>query len=304
MRDRTKSRSYSPEADEFRRLHEGHRAWGLERRYAQKRRRLQAADRSRPGPATADGLEPARPQQASSERAASPPAAADLAVTPQAGPDRERPRGLSGAPECSEPGGLRGLVREEGRSEPGRARAAVREEDRSELGGTHGLAREDEQSEPGRARNLAFQREPSEPGGSRDPVRKGERSEPRGLRSLVRNPAWPEPSPLETEQKGAGAGRLAVALVPGPALALSGPHTSAGRAALPESEGPPARDKSDVPGGSDVLDNLDRLSVLRGPCLPIEPKTVIGREEFPIIRGHFQAGALIRAPPSECSVTH
>jgi hypothetical protein len=41
MRDRTKSRSYSPEADEFRRVHERHRAWGLQQRHARKLRRLQ-----------------------------------------------------------------------------------------------------------------------------------------------------------------------------------------------------------------------------------------------------------------------
>ena len=41
MRDRTRSRNYSAEGDEFRRVHERHRRWGLARRYALKRCRLQ-----------------------------------------------------------------------------------------------------------------------------------------------------------------------------------------------------------------------------------------------------------------------
>jgi hypothetical protein len=43
MRDRKASRNYSTERDEFRRLHEMHRAWGLKRRYAEKQRRLTGA---------------------------------------------------------------------------------------------------------------------------------------------------------------------------------------------------------------------------------------------------------------------
>jgi hypothetical protein len=42
MRDRSASRNYSPERDEFRREHERQRAWGLSQRYAAKQRRLQA----------------------------------------------------------------------------------------------------------------------------------------------------------------------------------------------------------------------------------------------------------------------
>ena len=40
MRDRTKSRNYSPERDEFRRDHERRRYWGLKRRHAEKLRQL------------------------------------------------------------------------------------------------------------------------------------------------------------------------------------------------------------------------------------------------------------------------
>ena len=43
MRDRTASRAYSPERDEFRREHERHRAWGLKRRHAERLRRLRGA---------------------------------------------------------------------------------------------------------------------------------------------------------------------------------------------------------------------------------------------------------------------
>src|ERR1700749_3322702 len=40
MRDRTAARNYSPAGDAFRREHERHRAWGLQRRHADKLRRL------------------------------------------------------------------------------------------------------------------------------------------------------------------------------------------------------------------------------------------------------------------------
>lgn len=39
MRDPTARRNYSAEAEQFRREHERHRAWGLKRRYAEKARR-------------------------------------------------------------------------------------------------------------------------------------------------------------------------------------------------------------------------------------------------------------------------
>lgn len=44
MRDRTKSRNYSPSHDEFRREHKRRRDWGLQRRHAEKLRRLHQAD--------------------------------------------------------------------------------------------------------------------------------------------------------------------------------------------------------------------------------------------------------------------
>src|ERR1700750_869630 len=55
MRARTASRSYSPEAEEFRRNHERHRAWGLVRRHAERMRRLREAHLAAlaPGPIAA-----------------------------------------------------------------------------------------------------------------------------------------------------------------------------------------------------------------------------------------------------------
>jgi hypothetical protein len=47
MRDRTASRNYSAEREEFRRTHKRHRDWGLAQRYAAKTRRLRDAARDR-----------------------------------------------------------------------------------------------------------------------------------------------------------------------------------------------------------------------------------------------------------------
>jgi hypothetical protein len=44
MRDRTRSRNYSSAREEFRREHERHRAWGLQRRHAEKLRRLRQSE--------------------------------------------------------------------------------------------------------------------------------------------------------------------------------------------------------------------------------------------------------------------
>src|SRR5689334_10236036 len=47
MRDRTKSRNYSPARDAFRREHERHRAWGLAQRHAERLRRIRESGRDR-----------------------------------------------------------------------------------------------------------------------------------------------------------------------------------------------------------------------------------------------------------------
>ncbi|MBB4763729.1 hypothetical protein BJ971_004285 [Actinoplanes digitatis] len=61
MRDRTASRNYSPERDEFRREHERHRAWGLTQRHARRLRQLRGRGygRTTAGP---DEQRPENPQ--------------------------------------------------------------------------------------------------------------------------------------------------------------------------------------------------------------------------------------------------
>src|SRR5690349_8407126 len=77
MRDRTRSRHYSPAGEEFRREHERHRAWGLARRHAEKLRRAHAgtpppttAGHDREGPA--EGPVPSEPQATVPEQKAHP----------------------------------------------------------------------------------------------------------------------------------------------------------------------------------------------------------------------------------------
>jgi hypothetical protein len=68
MRDRTASRNYSPERDEFRRMHERHRAWGKARRHAERPRRLrEAAERAQQlgAPGRDRAGDSSRPQQPS-----------------------------------------------------------------------------------------------------------------------------------------------------------------------------------------------------------------------------------------------
>lgn len=57
MRDRTMSRSYSPAGDEFRRVHERRRRWGLARRHAE--RRARATTRAAEAPAVTPVVAPA-----------------------------------------------------------------------------------------------------------------------------------------------------------------------------------------------------------------------------------------------------
>ena len=54
MRDRTKSRNYSPSRDEFRRTQQRHRSWGLARRHAERLQRV----RNRPVPASPQPTSP------------------------------------------------------------------------------------------------------------------------------------------------------------------------------------------------------------------------------------------------------
>ena len=84
MRDRTRSRNYSPERDEFRRDHERRRYWGLKRRHAEKLRQLHSgptppttvSDQPRPTPpppAVAAPVAVSTPPPVSPDRSASAP---------------------------------------------------------------------------------------------------------------------------------------------------------------------------------------------------------------------------------------
>jgi len=90
MRDRTKSRNYSPERDEFRREHERRRYWGLQRRHAEKLRQIHGG----PTPPTTvpDQPRPTPPPPAV-------PAAAAVSTPPPVNPDRSAP-----APRPARPG--------------------------------------------------------------------------------------------------------------------------------------------------------------------------------------------------------
>ncbi len=86
MRDRTRRRNYSPAAEEFRRIHERHREWGVTQRHAQKLRRLHGHSDSAPVPAAVSSqpavTEP--PPQCEAPHARQPVAAGPVAVGPVA----------------------------------------------------------------------------------------------------------------------------------------------------------------------------------------------------------------------------
>ena len=71
MRDRTASRNYSAERDEFRREHERHRAWGVNRRHAEKLRRARESSRAaQQAPAVGDRPRPEPPSRGREARPA------------------------------------------------------------------------------------------------------------------------------------------------------------------------------------------------------------------------------------------
>jgi len=80
MRDRTRSRNYSPERDEFRREHERRRYWGLQRRHAEKLRSIH-------GDPTPSTTVPAQPRPTPLPPAVV-PAPAAVATPPPVSPDR------------------------------------------------------------------------------------------------------------------------------------------------------------------------------------------------------------------------
>jgi len=94
MRDRTKSRNYSAERDQFRRDHERRRYWGLQRRHAEKLRRIHgdpppptiAPEQPRPTPTP-----PAVPAAVSTPAPPAVPAAAAVSTPPPVSSDRSAP---------------------------------------------------------------------------------------------------------------------------------------------------------------------------------------------------------------------
>jgi hypothetical protein len=112
MRDHTASRNYCAARDEFRREHERHRAWGLQRRHAEKLRRLRqgGTPTSRPSSVPEPTPPPAAPtgqQAAPSSASRSAVAAAPPAVnTPTPAPTAERPTAPGPTPAPPQPPGL------------------------------------------------------------------------------------------------------------------------------------------------------------------------------------------------------
>jgi hypothetical protein len=90
MRDRARSRNYSAAREEFRREHERHRAWGLQRRHAEKLRRLRGSEH-------APTIESGRPQPAEPPTRASTPGALRPASTRNAPVMPQRPAGSLGS---------------------------------------------------------------------------------------------------------------------------------------------------------------------------------------------------------------
>ena len=105
MRDRTARRNYSPEADEFRRVHEVERAWGLKRRHAEKLRRLRSASPDRLK-AAASGTASARPSTPPRSLVAGPPAAPPRSSAPPRRPAAAQPSAAARPPAPARPPAL------------------------------------------------------------------------------------------------------------------------------------------------------------------------------------------------------
>ncbi len=97
MRDRTASRRYSPQGEEFRRDHARHRAWGLARRHAERLRQLRVS-RGAPAACPVDGRRSAPTRVQASCRPPSPPGdSRQQTAMPDSGSDTgpRRARGLT-----------------------------------------------------------------------------------------------------------------------------------------------------------------------------------------------------------------
>ncbi len=87
MRDRTASRTYSPARDEFRQMHERHRAWGLAQRHAERLGRCRAAVASSGAPGRPDPqarTEPPAPKPAAAPPPVSTPSSTSASPEPSA----------------------------------------------------------------------------------------------------------------------------------------------------------------------------------------------------------------------------
>ena len=103
MRDRTRSRNYSPERDEFRRDHERRRYWGLQRRHAEKLRRLHGGPTPPTAPPDQPLPTPAPPPAVPTAAAAptSPPAFPAAAAVPTPTPPVPAAVAVSAPPAAS-----------------------------------------------------------------------------------------------------------------------------------------------------------------------------------------------------------
>ena len=102
MRDRTKARNYSPEAENFRRVHEGHREWGLRQRYARKARRLANSTRDVVAPTTTSEYRTDKPP-GGSPVATPAPARPPKPAAPDPAPSPRRPTGPGRPPRREAP---------------------------------------------------------------------------------------------------------------------------------------------------------------------------------------------------------
>jgi hypothetical protein len=101
MRDRTASRNYSPERDEFRRDHERHRAWGKARQHAERLRRVRDSQRGGQGLNTAEDRRQDRTRQPSPPQVPV-PTSGETVECPAS--SQARPAGQSPPPARRSPG--------------------------------------------------------------------------------------------------------------------------------------------------------------------------------------------------------
>jgi len=143
MRDRTRRRNYSAEAEEFRREHQRHREWGLTQRHARKLSRLYgstanakavfqrrvdeltSASSSSARAVTPTSSEPVGPEPPASAPALPEPVGPTATTSEQVEPEQVEPeqaKPKQAKPEGVEPEGVAGAARVSGPRGPGNAR--------------------------------------------------------------------------------------------------------------------------------------------------------------------------------------